>query len=230
MKCNKKFPEGLLGKKLGMTQVFTAEGECIPVTVIQAGPCYVLDVKTEDKDGYKGVQFGFEPKNQNRVSKPLTGHFSRGEKGGFYHVKEIRCDNDTLGWTTLGQEVLAGEVFTDGQLVDVSGVSIGRGFQGVVRRHGMKGQPATRGTHEVRRHVGSVGCRKFPGRIFKNKRMPGHMGNVNVTIQNLEVVGVRPSENVILVRGAVPGHKGSLVVIRKAMKTKTSASSAKQAA
>ena len=202
-----------------MTQVFTPEGECIPVTVIQAGPCYIIDVKVENEHGYRGVQLGFEPKKAQRVTKPLMGHFSRAGKGAFYHVKEIRCDAEALGWTTLGQELKVADVFADGQMVDVSGTSVGKGFAGVVKRYGVKGQPATRGTHENRRHIGAIGCRKFPGRVFKNKSMPGHMGNENVTIQNLKIVGVRPEDNVILVRGAIPGAKGGLVVIRKAVKS-----------
>lgn len=229
MSNNKRYPEGLLGKKLGMTQIFSKDGQCVPVTVIQAGPCYVLDVKTADAHGYSGVQFGFEPKKAQRVNKPELGHFSRAGRGAFYHVKEIRCDAEGLGWTTLGQEVRVGEIFKDGEIVDVSGVSIGKGFAGVVKRFGAKGQPATRGTHEVRRHIGAVGCRKFPGRIFKNKRMPGHMGNELVTIQNLEIVGVKPEENLILVKGGIPGSKGGLVVIRRAVKTTTAGGSAKAA-
>lgn len=218
MTSSKTFPEGLLGKKLGMTQVFTPEGQSVPVTIIQAGPCYVLDVRGVDIHGYSAVQFGFEPKKAQRCSKAEQGQFKKAGQGAFYHVKEVRCDAQKLGWTEVGKEVKVADVFKDGETVDVSGVSIGRGFQGVVRRHGMKGQPMTRGTHEVRRHVGAVGCRKFPGRIFKNQRMPGRMGGENVTVQNLTVVGVRPEENILLVKGGIPGARGSLVVIRKAAK------------
>lgn len=217
-RTQKIYRQGLLGKKLGMTHIFSDDGQCIPVTVIQAGPCYVLGVREGDKSGYSAVQFGFDPKKPQRVDKPTMGHFGKAGKGAFYHVKEVRCDAAALGWTTLGQEVLVKDVFQDGEYVDVSGVSIGRGFQGVVKRHGAKGQPSTRGTHEVRRHIGSIGCRKFPGRVFPGKRMPGQMGNENVTVQNLQVVGVRPEENIILVRGGIPGSKGGLVVIRKASK------------
>lgn len=219
MSTEKLYPEGLLGKKLGMTQIFTEDGQCVPVTVIQAGPCYVLDVKEEQKHGYTGIQLGFEPKKPQRVNKPEMGHFARAGKGAFYHVQEIRCAAGAFGDVSLGSEVKVGDLFKNGELVDVSGVSIGRGFQGVVKRFGVKGQPMTRGTHEVRRHIGAVGCRKFPGRIFKNKKMPGHMGNENVTIQNLEVVRVHPEENLILVKGGVPGSKGGLVLIRRAIKS-----------
>ena len=218
MTTSKFYPEGLLGKKLGMTQVFTAEGQSIPVTFIQAGPCYVMDVRGQDVHGYSAVQFGFDPKKPQRCTKAELGQFKKAAQGAFYHVKEVRCDVQGLGWNEVGKEVTVSDVFKDGETVDVSGVSIGRGFQGVVRRHGMKGQPMTRGTHEVRRHVGAIGCRKFPGRVFKGQRMPGRMGGDNVTVQNLEVVGIRPEENILLVKGGIPGARGSLVVIRKAAK------------
>jgi len=210
---SKKYPEGLVGRKLGMTQVFNAEGECIPVTIIEAGPNMILNVKGEDKDGYAAAQIGFAPKKTQRLSKGESGFFNKAGKGAFYHVQEIRCDVNPLGWTAW-KELNVNDVFTAGQLVDVSGTSIGRGFSGVVRRHKMKGQPSTRGTHEVRRHMGSVGCRKFPGKIHKGKRMPGLMGNAEVTVQNLEVVAVRPEDNVILIKGGVPGARGGVVVVR----------------
>jgi large subunit ribosomal protein L3 len=218
MTTSKHYPEGLLGKKLGMTQVFTAEGQSIPVTIIQAGPCYVLDVRGQEEHGYNAVQFGFEPKKSQRCNKAELGQFKKAGQGAFYHVKEVRCDAPSLGWNEVGKEVTVSDVFKDGEIVDVSGVSIGRGFQGVVRRHGMKGQPMTRGTHEVRRHVGAIGCRKFPGRVFKGQRMPGRMGGDSVTVQNLQVVGVKPEENILLVKGGIPGARGSFVVIRKAVK------------
>ncbi len=220
MNTQKRYPEGLLGKKLGMTQIFTPEGQSIPVTIIQAGPCFVLDVRGKDLHGYDAVQLGFQPKKMQRCTKAEQGQFKKAAQGAFYHVKEVRCDVQSLGWGEIGKQISVADVFKDGETVDVSGTSIGRGFQGVVRRHGMKGQPMTRGTHEVRRHIGAVGCRKFPGRIFKNKRMPGRMGGDDVTVQNLTVVGVRPEENLILVRGGVPGARGSLVVVRKAQKAK----------
>lgn len=213
--------EGILGKKLGMSHVYNADGQIVPVTVIQAGPCYVLQVRSNTTNGYSAVQLGFEPKRIDRCSKAAQGHFAKAEKGAFYHVKEMRCDAETLGWNSVGKEIRVGDIFKDGEIVDVSGVSIGKGFAGVVKRYGFKGQPSTRGTHEVRRHTGAVGNRKFPGHIFKNKRMPGHMGNENVTIQNLTVVGVRAEDNLILIKGAVPGAPGSLVVVRRASKVKT---------
>jgi len=228
MGAEKLYYEGLLAKKLGMTHIFSSEGELVPVTVLKTGPCYVLQVKDKGCDGYSAVQFGFEPKKSQRTNKAEMGHFARAGKGAFYHVREVRCDAEALGWTTLGQEIKVADVFKDGELVDVSGVSIGRGFSGVVRRYKMSGHPATRGTHEYRRHPGAVGCRKFPGHIFKNKRMPGHYGNANVTVQNLKVMGVNAKEDILLVKGAVPGARGSLVVVRKAVKAQ--AAGAKKAA
>ena len=212
------YPEGLLGKKLGMTHVIDEEGKCVPVTLVQVGPCYVLGVRSAEENGYSAVQLGFEPKKMQRVSKPEMGTFSAAGRGAFYHVNEIRCDAEGLGWNNLGKELRVGDVFKDGEFVDVTGTSIGRGFSGVVRRFHMKGQPATRGTHEYERHVGSIGCRKSPAKIHKNKRMPGHMGNERVTVQNLKVIAVRPEDNVLLVRGGIPGSKGGLVTVRKAMK------------
>jgi large subunit ribosomal protein L3 len=216
MSTQKSYHEGLLGKKLGMTHIFSPEGEIVPVTILQTGPCYVLGVKKAQADGYAAVQFGFEPKKSQRVSKAEMGHFGKAGKGAFYHVSEMRCDAESLGWTTLGQEIRVGDVFKDGEVVDVSGTSIGRGFSGVVRKYHMKGSPATRGTHETRRHGGAIGQRKFPGHVFKNMRMCGHLGAAEVTVQNLTVVGVNNESNLLLVKGAVPGSRGSLVVVRKA--------------
>jgi large subunit ribosomal protein L3 len=218
MSSERIFPEGLLGRKIGMTEIFTKEGECIPVTAVQVGPCFILDVKDKGKHGYAAVKLGFGPKKQQRCTKPALGDFARSAQGAFYFVKELRCDVDRLGWNTPGKELKVADVFTNGELVDVSGVSIGRGFAGVVKRYKVKGQPMTRGTHEYRRHIGAVGMRKTPGRILPGKHMPGHMGNANVTIQNIEVVAVRPEDNLLLVRGGIPGHIDALVMIRKARK------------
>ncbi len=218
MTTERLYPQGILGVKVGMTQVFTGEGETVPVTVIRTGPCYVLQVLEKAKQGYDGVQLGFEPRKASRVAKPERGLFDKAGVGAFEHVREIRCSPSNFGWDSVGTEIKVGDVFKDGDLVDVSGTSVGKGFQGVVRRFHTKGQPATRGTHEYRRHIGSVGCRKFPGRIFKNKKMPGRMGGEAVTLQNLEVVGVRAEENLLIVKGGIPGSKGGLVVIRKARK------------
>ena len=209
---------GLIGKKLGMTQVFTEEGKAVPVSVIQTGPNFVVQVKTEATDGYNAVQLGFEPKKQQRVTKPLAGHFAKAKAGSFYHLREIRCNAEELGWNEVGKEIGAGDVFEKGQFLDVLGVSKGKGFQGVVRKYGVRGQPATRGTHEMRRHIGSIGCRKFPGRVWKNQKMPGQMGSENVSVANLKVVDVLPEKNVVLVKGAIPGPINGVVVVRKSQK------------
>ena len=218
MGTQRLYPEGLLGKKLGMTQLFLEDGNCIPVTAIQVGPCYVLDVINKGQRGYSAVKLGFGPKKNQRVNKPDMGNFAKAGKGAFYHAKEIRCDIETLGWNKTGQELTVADVFENGQKVDVTGAVIGRGFTGVVKRYRVAGQPATRGTHEYRRHIGSIGCRKSPGRVFKNRKMPGQYGNHNVTVQNLKVVAVRPNDNILLVKGCVPGAKNSFVTVSKAIK------------
>ncbi|MCB0321789.1 MAG: 50S ribosomal protein L3 [Bdellovibrionales bacterium] len=231
MATERVYPTGLLGKKLGMSQVFTEEGASVPVTVIQAGPCTVLQVKREGEgsakggqgEGYFAVQLGFDPKKPQRTTKAELGHFSKAGKGAFYHVREIRCNAQEQLLGDVGAEINVGDVFQEGQLVDVSGVTKGKGFQGVVRRFGVRGQPATRGTHEKFRNIGSIGCRKFPGRVWKNQKMPGHMGDLNVTVQNLKVVKVIPEKNIILVKGAVPSARNGLVVLRKARKKEAAA-------
>ncbi len=219
MTTKRIFPEGLIGRKLGMTQVFDEEGAIVPVTILEMGPNVILEVLNSERNGYNAVQLGFAPKKAQRVSKPEMGQFNKAGKGAFYCVREMRCDVETLGWNALGQELNVDDVFIDNEFVDVTGTSLGRGFAGVFKRHHMKGQPMTRGTHEVRRHTGSIGMRKTPGRVFKNQRMPGHMGNARVTIQNLKVFSVRPEEGLILVRGNVPGPKGCFVEVRKSIKS-----------
>jgi large subunit ribosomal protein L3 len=218
MSTEKSHPEGLIGRKLGMTQVFTEDGQCIPVTALEVGPCYVLSVRDSEQDGYSAVQLGFDPKKPQRVTKPEMGHFSKAGKGAFYHVKELRCDAQGLGWTEPGHELKVDDVFSSGEFVDVCGVSRGRGFAGVVKKFGVKGQPATRGTHEARRNIGSIGAGTYPGRVWKNQKMPGQYGAKNITVQNLKVVAVKPEKNVILIKGAIPGAKGGLVVVKKAIK------------
>ncbi|RMD84836.1 MAG: 50S ribosomal protein L3 [Candidatus Dadabacteria bacterium] len=210
---DKVYAEGLIGRKLGMSIAFDSSG-VVPVTLIKAGPCVVLQVKTKEKDGYQAMQLGFESKKIQRVNKPMKGHFRAAGQGAYYFVKEIRCDVDKLG-VQVGQVLNVTDIFRKGDRVDVTGNSKGRGFAGVVKRHNMSGQPASRGTHEYFRHVGSIGCRKFPGRVLKGKRMPGRYGNEQVTVVNLEVVGIDEQDNLIIVKGAVPGHKGSLVAVRR---------------
>jgi len=203
---------GLLGKKLGMTRVFSEYGASIPVTVIEAGPCVVLQKKTVDKEGYNAIQVGFGPKKESRVNKPLAGHFKAAGKGGFYHVKEFRVADP--GEYEVGQTLRADELFSVGELVDVRGKTKGRGFQGVVKRHGFKGGRATHGSM-FHRAPGSIGCSAWPSRVIKGKKMPGRMGNRFITKKNCTVIDIRPDENVIVVKGSVPGAREGVVQIFK---------------
>lgn len=202
---------GILGKKIGMTQVFTEEGDMVPVTVIEAGPCAVVQKKTIEKDGYSALQLGFLSKNPKRVNKPLAGHFKKHKAAAVRFLKEIRCDMKDI---KAGQ-VIGVDIFKIGEKVKVTGTSKGRGFAGVLKRHGFAGFPASRGTHEVFRHGGAIGQCAFPGKVFKGKKMPGHMGNAKVTVKNVEVAGVKKDENLILLKGAVPGSNGGFLIIRK---------------
>ena len=206
--------QGLLGKKIGMTRVFDASGHQIPVTVLDVGPCVVVQCKTRDHDGYTAVQVGFMEQKESRVDKPQLGHFKKAASPPMRHLHEFEVES--------GEEIKVGDrltvaVFDGVEFVDITGLTKGKGFQGVMRRHNMSGGPMTHGGHSKRR-VGSIGCRSYPGRVHKNKRMPGHQGNVRVTQQNLKVVQVRGADNLLLVRGAVPGPKGAMVVIRSSIK------------
>ncbi len=208
---------GLIGKKLGMTQVYTTAGELVPVTVIQAGPCTVVQTKTSATDGYVAVQLGFGDKKPQRATKAYREHCLKAGKGVFQVLREFRVDKDSAPLTP-GQELSVGGMFKGGELVDVTGMSKGRGFSGVVKRHGFGGFPSSHGTHEYFRHGGAIGNRSYPGRVFKGKRMAGHYGNERITTQNMEVVEVRPAEHLLLVRGAVPGSRKGVVVVRPAAK------------
>jgi large subunit ribosomal protein L3 len=204
---------GLIGRKLGMTQVFVKGGARVPVTVIQAGPCTVVQKRTQEKDGYSAVQLGYGEVKAQRLSK--AGREHRKKAGRMVAVlREFACDAEL----EVGGEVKVVDLFREGDLVDVTGVTKGRGYQGVIKRHHFSGFPATHGTHEYFRHGGSIGNRTHPGRVFKNKRMAGQMGAERVTTQNLAVVGVRADDNILLVRGAVPGARNGLLYIRPAVK------------
>jgi large subunit ribosomal protein L3 len=206
---------GLIGKKLGMTQVFGQGGELVPVTVILAGPCTVVQKRTTATDGYEAVQLGFGEQKAQRMTKAEREHRKKaGKMVGT--LREFR-GGEAL---ELGAEVKVADLFKEGDRVDVTGVSKGRGYQGVVKRHGFSGFPATHGTHEYFRHGGSIGNRTHPGRIFKNKRMAGQMGAERVTAQNLSVVAVRADDNLLLVLGAVPGARNGLVLVRPAVKAR----------
>jgi large subunit ribosomal protein L3 len=202
---------GILGKKLGMTGVFTPEGRFVPVTVIEAGPCVVTQVKTKDTDGYDALQLGFGGKRKDRVNKPLQGHFRKSGDQCFRYLKEFSVANPTE--YSPGQ-VLSVEMFRTGDRVDVAGISKGRGFSGTIKRHGFHRGPLTHGSRNVRR-PGSIGCSAWPAKVTKGKKMPGQYGNDRKTIRNLEIVDVRADENVIMVKGAVPGAESGLVVINK---------------
>lgn len=202
---------GILGKKIGMTQVFTEEGDRIPVTAIEAGPCTVVQKKTLEKDGVNSAQLGFLSSNPKKVNKPLLGHFKKHKVSSVKLLKEIRCD---LKGVESGQTIRV-DIFKVGEKVKITGISKGRGFAGVMKRHGFAGDPASRGSHEVFRHGGSIGQASYPGKVFKGKKMPGHMGTSKVTVKNLEVTAVKKDENLILVKGAVPGRNGGFLVINK---------------
>jgi large subunit ribosomal protein L3 len=201
---------GILGKKVGMTRVYSETGSAIPVTAIEAGPCVVLQKKTVDKDGYDAIQVGFAGKRESRLSKPEAGHVKPAGKGGFYHIMEFRVAD--LEQYELGQEIMVGDLFKVGDLVDVSGISKGRGFQGVMKRHGFSGGNKTHGSM-FHRAPGSIGCSATPSKVVKGKKMPGRMGNDLVTKKNVIIVDVRPEDNVLLVKGSVPGAKQGLLRI-----------------
>jgi large subunit ribosomal protein L3 len=203
---------GLLGKKIGMTQVYAADGQRIPVTVIEAGPCVVLQKKTQETDGYEAVQVGFGAKSAHRVNKPEMGHFKKAGKGAFTAVREFEAAEECA----VGDEITC-EIFKPGDRIDVSGVSKGKGFAGVIKRWGFAGGRASHGSM-FKRGPGSIGQSAWPSHVIKGKKMPGQLGNVRVTTQNLIVVDIRPQQNLILVRGAVPGAKNGLIEIRKGVK------------
>jgi large subunit ribosomal protein L3 len=205
----------LLGKKIGMTQVFDAKGNFVGVTAIELGPCTILQKKEPKTDGYHAVQLGFGAKKERNATKPMIGHAKKANAVAPSFVREYRTSEAVAA--NVGDKLTVKE-FQPGQFVDVIGTSKGKGFQGVVFRHKFAGGPMTHGNKGWKRRPGAIGERLFPGRVFRGQRMPGHMGHVNVTTQNLRVVQVRESDNLLLVEGAVPGHKGAYVVVRHAKK------------
>ncbi|ACQ53366.1 50S ribosomal protein L3 [Clostridium botulinum] len=206
--------KAILGKKLGMTQIFNENGKVIPVTVIEAGPCTVIQKKTVEKDGYEAIQVAFGDIREKLRNKPVKGHFAKAGVSVKRHIKEFKLeDSNSL---EIGQEIKA-DVFEAGERVDISGVSKGKGFQGTIRRWNAHRGPMTHGS-KFHRAVGSMGASSDPSRTFKNKRMPGHMGNVNTTVLNLEVVRIIPEKNLILIKGGVPGPNKGLVQIRNTVK------------
>jgi large subunit ribosomal protein L3 len=211
--------KGILGKKVGMTQIFDDRGEVIPVTVIEAGPCFVAQIKTVERDGYTAIQLGFEEAKPKRLTQPQLKHLQKSSLPALRYLREIRMAPEDMADLEEGQRLTVA-LFEPGEYVDVSGVSKGRGFAGVVKRHGFGGGPKTHGQSDRHRAPGSIGACTTPGRVFKGKRMPGRMGGDRVTVQNLEVVMVDPERNLLAIRGAVPGAKNGLVEIREARKTR----------
>ena len=205
--------KAIIGKKIGMTQIFDEKGTVIPVTAIQAGPCVVAQVKTNETDGYTAVQLGFGDVKEKHMNRPEKGHFAKAGIENKKHLREFRVDSVDV---KVGDEVKA-DVFAAGEKIDVQGTTKGKGFQGVIKRHGQSRGPMGHGSMYHRR-PGSMGSTSTPGRVFKGKKLPGHMGVQTVTIQNLDVVRVDLDKNVILVKGSVPGAKGSLLKIREAVK------------
>ena len=204
----------LIGKKVGMTQIFDEKGAVIPVTVIEAGPCTVVQVKNTETDGYNAIQLGFGSVKEKKLNKPLKGSFKKANIEPKKHLREFRLDS--VEGVTVGSELKA-DVFEAGEKVDIQGITKGKGFQGVIKRHGQHRGPMGHGSMYHRR-PGSMGPTSTPGRVFKGKKLPGHMGVDTVTIQNLEVVRVDLDKNVLLVKGSVPGNKGSILKIKKSVK------------
>jgi large subunit ribosomal protein L3 len=202
--------KGILGKKIGMTRIFHENGGSIPVSVLEVGPCYISQIKKVEKEGYDAIQIGFQLKKDKRLNKPILGHFKAAGKGGFAFLQEIRVDN--VDSFELGQEITS-EIFNVGDLVKVRGISKGRGFTGVVKRWGFSGGNKTHGSrsHKV---PGSIGASATPSRVMKGKKLPGRMGNKKVTVKNLKVVDIVKEKNLILVKGAVPGSRGSFLEVK----------------
>jgi large subunit ribosomal protein L3 len=206
--------KGIIGKKLGMTQIFHEDGGVVPVTVVQAGPCTVIQVKTPLKEKYGALQLGFEERDKKRVKKPLQGHFEKAKVPGFRYLKEFRVADPSP--FQVGQ-VITVEEFKVGDLIDVTGISKGKGFMGVVKRWGFRGGRATHGSM-FHRAPGSIGASSYPSRVWPGQKMGGHTGNQRATLQNLEVVDVRARQNLLLIKGAVPGGPRGLLLIREAEK------------
>jgi len=229
MSAHKERKMGLIGKKVGMTRIFMEDGRSVGVTVVELGPCLVLGKRTKDKrengkaDGYTALRLGFDAKPARKVNRPEEGTLKAvgGKEKARAFVREVRIDDATAQKFQVGQEITLKDLdWKPGQFVDVTGTSKGAGFQGVFARHHFRSQNATHGTHEYFRHGGTIGNRKWPGRVMKGRRMPGHQGNEKVTTQNIEVMQVRADDNVVLLWGSVPGPKNGYLMIRPAVKRK----------
>jgi large subunit ribosomal protein L3 len=208
--------KGLIGKKLGMTALFTSDGEYIPVTVVQVGPCVVTQIKAMSSDGYNAIQLAFGERKKSRINKPMQGHLKKSGAGSFEFLREVPVDDP--GEYKLGQTVGL-DLFTVGECIDVTGTTKGRGFTGVIKRHGFHGGKKTHGSHS-HRIPGSIGCSAWPSRVVRGKKMPGQYGNARKTVRNLKIVDIRPEQNLMLIKGAVPGSGNGLVEIKKPKFTK----------
>ena len=206
--------KAILGRKVGMTQIFDEKGAAIPVTVVEAGPCTVVQVKTKDADGYEAIQLGFGEIKEKKLIKPIKGHFTKANVTPKKHLREFRLEEISYN---VGDEIKA-DIFTAGENVDVTGTTKGKGFQGVIKRHGQSRGPMGHGSMYHRR-PGSMGSTSTPGRVYKGKNLPGHMGVETVTVQNLEIVKVDLDKNVLLIKGSVPGNKGAILKIRNSVKS-----------
>ncbi|EOD00990.1 50S ribosomal protein L3 [Caldisalinibacter kiritimatiensis] len=206
--------KGILGRKVGMTQVFKEDGTVVPVTVIETKGVTVVQKRTEEKEGYNAIQIGFEDVKEKKLNKPMKGHFDKADVAYKKYLKEFRVEN--LDEYEVGQEIKV-DIFEEGEKVDITGISKGKGFQGVIKRHNQSRGPETHGS-KYHRAVGSMGASAYPSRVFKSKKLPGHMGHKKVTVQNLEVVKVDVERNLLLVKGAVPGPKGGLLTIKESVK------------
>jgi len=209
---------GILGKKLGMTTYFDEEGNALAATVVEAGPCTVLQVKSKEKDGYRALQLGFDEKRMKSTTKPLQNHFKKANTTPKRFVCEIKIPDDSTVEYKPGQVIQLSEIFKAGDMVDAVGWTRGRGFQGVFKRWGFVGSDAAHGTHEYFRHGGSIGTNTKPGHVLKGRKMPGHYGNEKVAMLNLEILAIKPEDNLVLVRGSVPGVKNSYLIVRHAVK------------
>ncbi len=204
---------GLLGKKIGMTSVFSADGKNVPCTVIEVGPCVVTQIKTLENDGYEALQLGFEQKKEKHTTKPMAGHFQKAGVAPQRHLAEFKGFE---GEYKLGDTITVDNLFAETDFVDIQGTSKGKGYQGVVKRHGFGGVgQSTHGQHNRQRKPGSIGACSYPAKVFKGMRMAGQMGNENVTVQNLQVIKVLPEHNLLMIKGSIPGSKGSIVIIEK---------------
>jgi len=210
---------GLIGRKLGMTRIFTEEGASIPVTVLEVVPNRVTQIKAVESDGYSGLQVAYGERRANRINKALTGHYAKAGVAAGAGIKEFNVSVDELNNYQVGGNVTV-EIFSAGQMVDVTGTSIGKGFAGAIKRHNFSSNRASHGNSRSHNVPGSIGMAQDPGRVFPGKRMPGHLGDVKVTTQNLEIVRVDAERNLLLIKGAIPGSKGGDVVVRPAVKAK----------